>query len=380
MPVPHHIPLPSPGKRSGCVCYGRRPGDPRCRRCSPYSSSPSPSSKSSPRSKVPVAYSPSPEPARERSRQQRPPPQAPKDPYDYIRRTRLKADDWDTYLESEEKKSESRSTGKTSREENWSPVKDVTVIEHSAIVNSEPAYSNVSAEILNALEQNTLVPGESCDTSESVHETIAEVLGHDVSKQDEEQPHPEDRLEFSLFTGVDTGQPEPGSVAGAVKLPSSSRRYRKFQKTTRKIALQIGDAILEETEDDLESESRAVIADLSNYQANSDDDCALGKFDVTSNFADEILSEIYGETSRIGYAQCEEGESKDTMTQDGESAEEDLNLSLTDEILEELYGKTSNRGEQQQQQPSSTERGEIMVSNCITIYYTVFTGTRILPP
>ena len=254
-------------------------------------------------------------------------------------------------------------------------MKDVTVIEHSAIVNSEPTYSNTGAATNLVKQHNEQLVSENktCDNSEP--EVISKE-DDEASKEIEDPPplpQEEQPAEFSLFRGTETAlsDAEPQAAAASpVKIPPGpgSRRYRKFPKTSRKIALNIGDAIVEETEDDLESEKRAVIGDLlgrggGGGAGGSDTDDYMGKYDVTSNFADEILSEIYGETSRIGYAQCEEGEESKENTEGGETVveEQDLNLSLTDEILEELYGKTtesSGCNAAHDQRVSTPEKGE----------------------
>jgi hypothetical protein len=122
------------------------------------------------------------------------------------------------------------------------------------------------------------------------------------------------------------------------RLTAAEIRYRKYQrrKPLRKVALQLEDVIIEESEDDLAADSNEEIycslptleEDCERSRSSSDDELGLGKFKVVStNFADEILSEIYG---NIGSP--------------GSWRDESLSpRSMADEILQELYGTTGDQ-------------------------------------
>jgi hypothetical protein len=115
---------------------------------------------------------------------------------------------------------------------------------------------------------------------------------------------PESQLSASLLADL---------VSMKSKMSAAEMRYRKFQRRNplRKLSLQIDDVIMEEDEEALEREAELL---------SSDDELGLGKFRQvlgSSNLAEEILSEIYGEGG---------GGPRRT---------------LAEEILEELYGSTT---------------------------------------
>ena len=98
------------------------------------------------------------------------------------------------------------------------------------------------------------------------------------------------------------------------KISVAEMRYRKFQRRNplRKLSLQIDEVIMEEDEEALENEdqnyqslNRLSLPPLpeiedEKFSNSSDDEFGIGKFKHVigdSNFADEILSEIYGATT-----------------------------------------------------------------------------------
>ena len=138
-------------------------------------------------------------------------------------------------------------------------------------------------------------------------------------------------------------------------------RYRKFQRRNplRKLSLQIDEVIIEEDEDALENEdlqnpsfshssSLPLVCenDEEKSSSSSDDEFGIGKFKKVigdSNFADEILSEIYGATGEGGGTGC--------AAREAEGADTAGSRSLADEILDELYGVRGEDREDGQESP-----------------------------
>eukprot|EP00090_Calanus_glacialis_P035526 TRINITY_DN6063_c0_g1_i1.p1 TRINITY_DN6063_c0_g1~~TRINITY_DN6063_c0_g1_i1.p1 ORF type:complete len:1713 (-),score=279.68 TRINITY_DN6063_c0_g1_i1:339-4958(-) len=335
----------------------------------------------------------------------------PKDPYDYIRRTRLKADDWDTYWES-------------------SGDPEMTPPSRHSPQRSAYGNNNGNKYIKHSKTSPEARKGQGSDarnmSTPKISDSKIETDGHikEVSRQnDKRQPLDMRMTVCDLMEDEDSSQPESKpisnlepsakspklggqSIQGNAKTssptpnPSSSNkdsknensssdglesendlsanlladlvlmkskisvaemRYRKFQRRNplRKLSLQIDEVIMEEDEEALENEDRdykiykqslltTVLEDELDEEkesSGSDDELGIGKFNHVignSNFADEILSEIYGVT---GGSQCSDtgkpSEHDSESRQEGGAVEDYTpSRSLADEILDELYGKT----------------------------------------
>ena len=146
-------------------------------------------------------------------------------------------------------------------------------------------------------------------------------------------------------------------------MSQAEMRYRKFQRRNplRKLSLQIDEVIMEEDEEALEHEADQDYQSI-NYSslpplheneetksAASGSDDEFGKYRHVigdSNFADEILSEIYGATPSNKDNNIELSENHDDNTE-----EYDGNRSLADEILDELYGTAPINDENREASP-----------------------------
>ena len=161
------------------------------------------------------------------------------------------------------------------------------------------------------------------------------------------------------------------------KISVAEMRYRKFQRRNplRKLSLQIDEVIIEEDEEaleneDLENQSLSLTSSLppvcendeEKSSTSSDDEFGIGKFKKVigdSNFADEILSEIYGATGEGG-GSCSRpaGESLAREGEEGEVREENTIRSLADEILDELYGTRGLVEEEQEEEEVERQERE----------------------
>ena len=304
-----------------------------------------------------------------------PGPGGPRDPYDYIRRTRLKADDWDTYWETsqlEEVTPSSKHSPASSK-----PAQSYHNIKHS---RSSPEARRVVSQFdtrtiqtpparKSELKQESREPGErrqslemrvtACDLMEDEDSSQQEskpISNEDPSSQSEPEQDknnnsqtkpagPESESESCTQTQDTDRDLSAALLADLVTMKSkisvAEMRYRKFQRRNplRKLSLQIDEVIIEEDEDALENEDQEnpsfslssslppVCENDEEKSSSSDDEFGIGKFKKVigdSNFADEILSEIYGATGEAG-GSWREGADKGTR-------------SLADEILDELYG------------------------------------------
>ena len=340
----------------------------------------------------------------------------PKDPYDYIRRTRLKADDWDTYWDTASSESDT-GQGKHSGHRNGHKL----VTQHSR----SPAEARRGVSQFDPRSLSS--PGERNERPEDRHRqrppagirvTMCDLMEDEDSNQPESKPISNSEPSVRNLTDLQGQSPEnvsktskePNSVnnktvetdpdssvheedqesesalsSGASllatmatmdksKISVAEMRYRKFQRRNplRKLSLQIDDVIMEEDEEAFENEDQDYQS--LNYSSlpplyeneeekcstSSDDDFGIGKFRQVigdSNFADEILSEIYGSTpATAGHG---EGEScrKDCNNSDEaeEGEREALNRSLADEILDELYGVTKVVEEEEGERRESPE-------------------------
>ena len=385
-----HYPAPAPSPGQGwcrCAASGAesvrvRGGVARCRRCSKPKSQPPVRgpAKARPRLQLPgEAGQPSPGP---RPRDPQPPAQqaGPRDPYDYIRRTRLKADEWDTYWDTAEaapapapaelspatsratrpEAEEKRGGGRRRQQGAELGVRacDLMEDEDSSQPESKP-ISNAEAGVL--CEDADPGPVTACVTSPAPDSEVSEV-SEDIGVSEVSEAGAGDRGE--------AGGQEAASVALLADMASmqsnisvAEMRYRKFQRRNplRKLSLQIDEVIMEEDEEALENEDRdyqslhysSLPPLLENEEekssTSSDDEFGLGRFKQVlgdSNFADEILSEIYGATpaaTTAGSRQRSEasGHTGEGAGGAGQGAGQGAgNRSLADEILDELYGST----------------------------------------
>ena len=349
------------------------------------------------------------------------PVSGPKDPYDYIRRTRLKADDWDTYWDNEMMTpSQSPSISKSApgnRNEN-------KFIKHSRSSPSPEARRVVSQfdpRNLNHVKNLDLNKNERSETVDKrsnssdnrrqpldIRVTVCDLMEDEDSNQPESKPisNSEPGVKNSnsdlqgqsekntkdLSSSVSNGSPnktnvtedeldaESGLSAALLadmatmksKISVAEMRYRKFQRRNplRKLSLQIDEVIMEEDEEALENEEQdyqsinssslpPVLEEASN---SSDDEFGLGKYKHVigdSNFADEILSEIYGATGppasgSSNMCKDEENAGGESLEKENEGEVYDGNRSLADEILDELYGSTTGQANEEDIRESAT--------------------------
>ena len=327
----------------------------------------------------------------------KPGPGGPRDPYDYIRRTRLKADDWDTYWETSQLEEVTPSS-------KHSPASSKSAhsyhnIKHS---RSSPEARRVVSQFdtrtiqtppakKSELKQESREPSDrrqslemrvtACDLMEDEDSSQPEskpISNEDSSGQSEPE---EDRNNNSQKAPVERQGGETASspasqdtdrdlsaalladlVTMKSKISVAEMRYRKFQRRNplRKLSLQIDEVIIEEDEDALENEDQENPSfslssslppvcenDEEKSSSSSDDEFGIGKFKKVigdSNFADEILSEIYGATGDGGGTGC--------AAREAEGADTAGSRSLADEILDELYGV---RGEDREDGEESPE-------------------------
>ena len=342
-------------------------------------------------------------------------PLGPKDPYDYIRRTRLRADDWDTYWDTSSESAlapplaQSPGPGKHSRSptearrgvsqfdprtlaspgtrrqredrrlgsERQRPPADIRVTmcdlmededssqpESKPISNSEPSVKN-----LNDLQGQSENVSKTSKEPNSVNNKTETDLDSSVHEEDQESE-----------SGLSTGASLLADMATMKsKISVAEMRYRKFQRRNplRKLSLQIDEVIMEEDEEALEHEEEdyqslkysSLPPVLENEEekssASSDDEFGIGKFRQVigdSNFADEILSEIYGSTPATvspGGSLRHRKDCSNSELSPGETGElgegEALNRSLADEILDELYGATGGGEDEEEERLESPE-------------------------
>ena len=336
-------------------------------------------------------------------------PQGPKDPYDYIRRTRLKADDWDTYWDTEPDTKQSPSPGKHSglRNENkfvkhsrspaearrgGSQFDPRSLGERSERTEDRrqrpPADIRVTMCDLMEDEDSNQPESKPISNSEPSVRNLNDIQGQseDVSKTSKEPNSVNNKTETDPDSFVHE-ESESGLSSGASlladmatmdksKISVAEMRYRKFQRRNplRKLSLQIDEVIMEEDEEALENEEQDYQS--LNYSSlpplyeneeeksstSSDDEFGIGKFRQVigdSNFADEILSEIYGSTPATagpgGSVSCRKDCSNSDENQAEEGEREALNRSLADEILDELYGVTKGGDDEEAERRESPE-------------------------
>ena len=270
----------------------------------------------------------------ESSRPRPSPVQGPRDPYDYIRRTRLRADEWDTYWENGRDTRETPSPGRDSLGRAGGERQRMRLPGSRA--HQAPATREDTVGTSHAQARQPLAEMEDEESPQPESKPISSTL----PPAKERSPTPVEQLEEQPAQSsppspprLDEGdeQPpleEPGTlleshlsaslladlVTMKSKMSAAEMRYRKFQRRNplRKLSLQIDDVIMEEDEE----------ADEDGEEKDSDDELGLGKFRQvlgSTNLAEEILSEIYGST---------------------DAASTQPRLSLAEEILEELYGST----------------------------------------
>ena len=333
----------------------------------------------------------------------------PKDPYDYIRRTRLKADDWDTYWESSgdsEMTPPSRHSPQRSAHGNHSGnryIKHPKTSPETRKVQGSDARTMPSSKLS---DPKIETDGHSKEVSRQndkrqpldMRLTACDLMEDEDSSQPESKPisNPEpsskspklggqsiqdsanstpstpvlstsnkdSKNENSLSDGVESEAALSATLLADLvtmksKISVAEMRYRKFQRRNplRKLSLQIDEVIMEEDEEALENEDQdykdykqslltTVLEDEVDEEkesSGSDDELGIGKFNHVignSDFADEILSEIYGVT---GGGECtgklSEQESE-SLEEGGVVEDYTPSRSLADEILDELYGKT----------------------------------------
>ena len=384
-----HYPAPAPSPGQGwcrCAASGAesvrvRGGVARCRRCSKPKSQPPVrgAAKARPRLQLPgEGGQPSPGP---RPRDPQPPAQqaGPRDPYDYIRRTRLKADEWDTYWDTAEaapapaqpelspapsraarpEAEEKRGGGRRRQQGAELGVRACDLMEDED--SSQPESKPIS---------NTEAGVSSADT-DSVTECVTSPAPAPASEDSEvsEDIVVSEDSEAGAGDRGEAGAQEAASAALLADMASmqsnisvAEMRYRKFQRRNplRKLSLQIDEVIMEEDEEALENEDRdyqslhysSLPPLLENEEekssTSSDDEFGLGRFKQVlgdSNFADEILSEIYGATTAATASSRQRSEGGGHTEEGAERAglgagQGAGNRSLADEILDELYGST----------------------------------------
>ena len=357
---PEYMPAPAP-LRGLCRCpdsgkdsVRSRTGS-RCRRChlDRVTSHGSQAARKHTRAKLPMAgSSPDPRPSsRDQSRNQRRPSPSPRDPYDYIRRTRLKADEWDTYWDT----SPSPRSSSSPQSSRTSPVQVHPPPSPHSRPDDRAGRDHQLPELpLSTAQQQRQLPRLSplpaitplsalhCEDEDSQYESkpISSLPPIPIGESEVDIPLAPllDKSEREVETPLGSLTDEHAVFADLVsmksKLSAAEVRYRKYQrrKPLRKVLLQLEDVIIEENEEELAAASDDNYASLTapgeGQLSSSDDELGVGKYSVvTTNFADEIMSEIYGSTKAAGAA---------------EPAWRDTSMSprsLADEILEELYGE-----------------------------------------
>ena len=337
----------------------------------------------------------------------------PKDPYDYIRRTRLKADDWDTYWDTASRESDP-GPGKHS-----APRNENKLVKHSrSPAEARRGVSQFDPRSLSSPGLRNERPEDSRHRQRppaEIRVTMCDLMEDEDSNQPESKPISNSEPSVRNLTDIQGQSPEnvsktskePNSVnnktaetdpdssvheedqesesalsSGASllanmatmdksKISVAEMRYRKFQRRNplRKLSLQIDEVIMEEDEEALENEDQDYQS--LNYSSlpplyeneeekcstSSDDEFGIGKFRQVigdSNFADEILSEIYGSTPATAGPGGSESCRKDCSNSE-EGEREALNRSLADEILDELYGVTKGVDEEEGERRESPE-------------------------
>ena len=341
------------------------------------------------------------------------PASGPKDPYDYIRRTRLKADDWDTYWDNSDVSETQPSSNKQSRNsDNKSsrhskspsePRRVVSQFDPRTLNNHGSSKSSSSKHDPRLLENNNNNSSDKGRQNLDIRMTTCDLMEDEDSPQPESKPisnaapsvnslnsDSQGQLDCILSSAKDStpnlhgdksvqsdddhttlNQTESGLSSSLLadmatmqsKISVAEMRYRKFQRRNplRKLSLQIDEVIIEEDEEALENEelnhsslnsgSLPPLFEEEKQSSSSDDEFGIGKFKHVigdSNFADEILSEIYGATPgspRLHRRKENPGESlaEEDVEEEEENAGNMLNRSLADEILDEIYGTTEER-------------------------------------
>ena len=332
----------------------------------------------------------------------KPGPGGPRDPYDYIRRTRLKADDWDTYWETsqlEEVTPSSKHSPATSKSaHSYHNIKhsrsspearrvvsqfDTRTIQTPPANNSPAKKLELKPEAKETSErrQSLEMRVTACDLMEDEDSSQPEskpISNGDSESQGQSEPEQDKNNNQSRSESDDSDVSHPGEasqdtdrdlsaalladlVTMKSKISVAEMRYRKFQRRNplRKLSLQIDEVIIEEDEDALENEdlqnpsfshssSLPLVCenDEEKSSSSSDDEFGIGKFKKVigdSNFADEILSEIYGATGDGGGTGC--------AAREAEGGDTAGTRSLADEILDELYGVRGEDREDGQESP-----------------------------
>ena len=340
----------------------------------------------------------------------------PKDPYDYIRRTRLKADDWDTYWEnsgpdemtpaykqspatsksapSHHNIKHSRSSPEARRVVSQFDPRSIQTPNSSSGSKLEPSQDTGAAGERRQqpleMRQNLvtacdLMEDEDSSQPESKPISNCDSQGQSESLQDKNNNKNNSDSGESGDSLCDASQDSESDLSAVLladlqtmksKISVAEMRYRKFQRRNplRKLSLQIDEVIIEEDEEaleneDLENQSLSLTSSLppvcendeEKSSTSSDDEFGIGKFKKVigdSNFADEILSEIYGATGEGG-GSCSRpaGESLARGGGEGEGEEGNTIRSLADEILDELYG-TRDVGEEEEEEEERQESPE----------------------
>ena len=345
---------------SGTDSVRSRSGQVRCKKCSkpktPYSQSRPAGGKVRARLQMPGDQHQQHQQHQQQHQQQQQQPAVtragPKDPYDYIRRTRLKADDWDTYWENS-------SPDEMTQGYKQSPATSKSAPSHHNIKHSRSspeARRVVSQFDPRSIRTPSSSPGNKLDLSQETRDggerrqslemrqslvTACDLMEDEDSSQpeskpisncDSEPPGESESLQDSdsAESGnslCDASQDTESDLSAVLladlqtmksKMSVAEMRYRKFQRRNplRKLSLQIDEVIIEEDEEaleneDLENQSLSHTSSLppvcendeEKSSTSSDDEFGIGKFKKVigdSNFADEILSEIYGATGEGG--------------------------------------------------------------------------------
>ena len=357
----HELATPSPPPAAWCRCPDQgkdsvRGRGARCRTCG-KSRAPQQGRGARQRPRLPqgapegalvrsasTAWEPRPRPA-----QSSPGPGAgPRDPYDYIRRTRLRADDWDNYWEggrhtpSPGRESLGRSGGERRGARLTPPSRHSSTpspreergrgegrraVPEMEDEDSQPESKPITATSPPAKERSP-TPVEAAPSPPPSP-------GEEERAPTPEEPRPtvDSQLSASLLADL---------VTMKSKMSAAELRYRKFQRRNplRKLSLQIDEVIMEEDEEALEEDGEEK-ASLS----SSDDELGLGKFRQVvggSNLAEEILSEIYGSAGEGGVA---------------------ARRSLAEEILEELYGSSGGQAGGREEEVEVQEEEEAEEAN-----------------
>ena len=285
----------------------------------------------------------------EASRARPSPVQGPRDPYDYIRRTRLRAEEWDTYWESGREARETPSPGRESLGRAGGERQRMRMMGARTHQTPSPREdSRGSAQVRRPLAE--MEDEDSQPESKPISSTPPPAKERSATPVEQPDQLPAGKEDSSPTPSTDEQQPSSSEESGAIleshlsaslladlvtmksKMSAAEMRYRKFQRRNplRKLSLQIDDVIMEEDEDALE--------DVEEKDSGSEDELGLGKFRQvlgSTNLADEILSEIYGST---------------------EGSAGQPRLSLAEEILEELYGSTGPNTTQEEEEEDEEAR------------------------